>query len=51
MRGIIVLLVWACMVSGCVSAVTHDDSPAAFKRDQGPALCRDGSVPPCTPRS
>jgi hypothetical protein len=53
MKGIAALLVWAWFVSGCVagSAVSHDDDPAAVKRDQGPSLCRDGTAPPCTPRS
>ncbi len=52
MKGVISLLVAACLASGCVagSAVTHEDSPAAVKRDEGPALCRDGTVPPCNPR-
>jgi hypothetical protein len=39
-------------LAGCVagSTVSHDDDPAAVKRDEGPDLCRDGTVPPCTPR-
>lgn len=39
-------------VGGCVagSTVSHEDDPAAVKRSQGPALCRDGTAPPCTPR-
>jgi hypothetical protein len=51
--GITAVLTWACIVSGCVagSAVSHEDDPAAVKRDQGPDLCRDGTAPPCTPRS
>jgi hypothetical protein len=51
-KSVISLLVAAVLVSGCVagSNVTHEDSPAAVKRDEGPALCRDGTVPPCTPR-
>jgi len=41
------------LLSGCVAgdAVSHEDDPAAVKRDQGPDLCRDGTAPPCTPRS
>jgi hypothetical protein len=52
MKGIAALLICACVMTGCVagSAVSHDDSPAAVKRDQGPDLCRDGTAPPCTPR-
>ena len=40
------------LISGCVagSTVSHDDDPAAVKRDAGPSLCRDGTAPPCTPR-
>jgi hypothetical protein len=53
MKGILALLMWTCIVSGCVagSTVSHDDDPAAVKRDHGPSLCRDGTAPPCTPRS
>jgi len=41
------------LISGCVagSTVSHDDDPGAVKRDAGPSLCRDGTAPPCTPRS
>jgi hypothetical protein len=40
------------LMAGCVSGgnVTHEDSPGATKRDSGPALCRDGSTPPCNDR-
>jgi hypothetical protein len=43
----------ACVMTGCVSGglVPHEDSPAATKRDDGPALCRDGTIPPCNTRS
>ena len=53
MKGILALLMWTCIVAACVtgSTVSHDDDPAAVKRDQGPSLCRDGTAPPCTPRS
>jgi hypothetical protein len=52
MKGVISLLIAAYLVSGCVagSNVTHEDSPAAVKRDEGPALCRDGTTPPCVSR-
>jgi hypothetical protein len=51
-KSIISLLIAACLASGCVagSAVTHEDSPAAVKRDEGPALCLDGTIPPCVSR-
>ena len=41
------------LLSACVagSTVSHDDDPGAVKRDSGPDLCRDGTAPPCTPRS
>jgi hypothetical protein len=41
-----------CLLSGCVggSLMAHEDSPAAVERDQGPALCRDGTTPPCNIR-
>jgi hypothetical protein len=46
------VFVAAWLLSGCVagSTIPHADSPAAVKRDEGPALCRDGTVPPCNPR-
>jgi hypothetical protein len=45
------LLTTSLMV-GCVAGgnVSHEDSPGATKRDSGPALCRDGSTPPCNDR-
>jgi len=53
MMRIAAWLIWTCIASGCVagSTVSHDDDPAAVNRDQGPDLCRDGTAPPCTPRS
>jgi hypothetical protein len=52
MKIVIILFIAASLASGCVSGslVSHEDSPAATKRDQGPALCRDGTVPPCNDR-
>ncbi len=52
-NSILSLIVAAFALSGCVagSNVTHEDSPAAQKRDEGPALCRDGTTPPCNTRS
>jgi hypothetical protein len=52
MKGIVISLVAAWLISGCVAGgnVPHEDSPAAVKRDSGPALCRDGSTPPCNSR-
>jgi hypothetical protein len=51
-KTVISLLIAACLMSGCVagSAISHEDSPAAVKRDEGPALCRDGTTPPCVTR-
>jgi hypothetical protein len=45
-------LLIAYLMAGCVagSTVSHEDSPGATKRDSGPALCRDGSTPPCNDR-
>lgn len=53
MKLIVSLVAAACLMSGCVagSAISHEDDPAAVKRDTGPDLCRDGTAPPCTPRS
>jgi hypothetical protein len=52
MKTIASFIVVACLMSGCVagSAISHEDSPAAAKRDAGPMLCRDGSTPPCNDR-
>ncbi len=49
MKSVISLVLAACLLSGCVAGglMTHEDSPAAVKRDEGPALCRDGTTPPC----
>jgi hypothetical protein len=46
------LLLIPYLMAGCVGGgnVTHEDSPGATKRDSGPALCRDGSTPPCNDR-
>jgi hypothetical protein len=51
-KSVISLLIAACLVSGCVAGtnMTHEDSPAAVNRDEGPALCRDGTTPPCITR-
>jgi hypothetical protein len=52
MKTLITLLIAASLAAGCVagSNITHEDSPAATKRSEGPALCRDGTVPPCVSR-
>ena len=52
MKNVISLGLAALLLSGCVagSLMTHEDSPAAVKRDEGPALCRDGTTPPCNTR-
>ena len=41
------------LMSGCVGSgnVPHEDSEGKVPADAGPALCRDGTPPPCTPRS
>jgi hypothetical protein len=51
-KTVVSLFVAAWLISGCLggSNVTHEDSPGATKRDEGPALCRDGSTPPCNDR-
>jgi hypothetical protein len=52
MKSVVSLFIAAYLLSGCVagSLMTHEDSPAAVKRDEGPALCRDGTTPPCVSR-
>jgi hypothetical protein len=51
-KTVISLLIAASLACGCVagSQVSHEDSPAATKRDAGPTLCRDGTTPPCNDR-
>lgn len=53
LKASVILVVAAFVMSGCVSGgnITHADSPASEKRDDGPALCRDGTIPPCNTRS
>jgi hypothetical protein len=52
MKSVISFFIVAFLMCGCVagSNISHEDSPAATKRDAGPALCRDGSTPPCNDR-
>jgi hypothetical protein len=52
MRTFASFFIAAYLLYGCASGnVTHEDSPGATKRDAGPALCRDGSTPPCNDRN
>ena len=53
MKLIMSIFAAAYLSTGCVAgdAVSHYDDPAAVKRDQGPALCRDGTAPPCPVRN
>ena len=52
MKRLTSLLVTTFLVGGCVagSTIPHADSPAAELRSEGPALCRDGTTPPCNDR-
>ena len=51
MKTVIGLFIAASLLSGCATTgLTHEDSPAATKRDEGAALCLDGTVPPCVSR-
>jgi hypothetical protein len=41
-------------MAGCAATGSnnpHEDGVAQVPPDAGPTLCRDGSPPPCTPRS
>lgn len=49
MKTIALLLVAAYLTAGCASGMTHDDNPGATN-DPVPALCRDGTTPPCNDR-
>ncbi len=52
MKSLTTLFFAAIVLSGCVSGSTvpHADSPAVVNNDAGPALCRDGTTPPCNDR-
>jgi hypothetical protein len=51
MRKFASFFIAAYLMYGCASGhVPHEDSPGATKGDSGPALCRDGSTPPCNDR-
>jgi hypothetical protein len=52
MKRVISLVIAAYLVCGCAagSGMTHEDSAAGVNRDEGPALCRDGTTPPCNAR-
>ena len=51
MKTLISLFIAASLLSGCATTgLTHEDSPAAVKRDEGPSLCLDGTIPPCVSR-
>ena len=53
MKSLLGLIIAAYLATACVSGsnISHEDSPGATKRDGGPSLCRDGSVPPCNDRN
>jgi hypothetical protein len=44
------LLVVGYVMSGCATTGTTDTSNAPTPTDAGPALCHDGTPPPCTIR-
>ena len=52
MKRFVSVLLAACVLTGCVAASTSpgDDSPAAGNQDRTPALCRNGTPPPCNDR-
>jgi hypothetical protein len=53
MKALIACLMMS-LSAGCAmtnSNNPHEDAIAAPSPDAGPALCHDGSPPPCTPRS
>ena len=52
MKKILSLLIAAYLISGCAdTGIAHEDGPAAKKGSEGPALCRDGTTPPCNDRN
>jgi uncharacterized protein YceK len=44
------LLMIVCVMSGCTSTGTTDSTDSPAPSDSGPALCHDGTPPPCTIR-
>jgi uncharacterized protein YceK len=47
MKLIVGMLAAAYLLSGCMSSVSHDDSPGANNRDARTGLCDDARPPPC----
>jgi uncharacterized protein YceK len=47
MKSICAVLAAAWLLSGCLSSVSHDDSPGANNRDPRTGLCDDARPPPC----
>ncbi|MHB8478052.1 MAG: hypothetical protein ACYDBZ_17390 [Steroidobacteraceae bacterium] len=52
MKSVLSLIIAVYLATGCVSGgnISHEDSLGVTKRDAGPVLCHDGSVPPCNDR-
>ena len=53
MKIIASFLVAATLLAGCTSTVDnnpHEDGAVAVPRESGPALCKDGTTPPCNTR-
>ena len=44
------LLIVVCVLCGCTTTGTTDTGDSPTPSDAGPALCHDGTPPPCTIR-
>ena len=44
------LLMSVCVMSGCTTTGSTDSTDSPTPSDSGPALCYDGTPPPCTIR-
>jgi uncharacterized protein YceK len=47
MKSIFAVLATAWLLTGCLSTVSHDDSPGANTRDARTGLCDNARPPPC----
>jgi hypothetical protein len=47
MKSIFAVLATAWLLTGCLTTVSHDDSPGANTRDSRTGLCDNARPPPC----
>jgi hypothetical protein len=47
MKSIFAVLAAAWLLTGCLTTVSHDDSPGSNTRDSRTGLCDNARPPPC----